>query len=110
MGGLRIAVAKEHCGDEPLNLSATAYVPRCPVCGILGHQQLKVRQFFVLLSPHSHVVTAMHQLLLAKHLRAIQPAEPWEKTAKGSTPGKVTRQRAAPRCGSTELPVLCATY
>lgn len=79
----RMALAEDHHGHDSLNHLATVYVPQRPVCRILGHQQLKVRQFFVLLISHCHIVIAIHQLLPTGHLGSIQPAEPQGRDRKG---------------------------
>lgn len=72
----RMALAEDHHRDDSLNHSDAAYIPQCLVCRIPGHQQLKVRQFFVLLISHCHIVITIHQLLPTRHLCSVQPAEP----------------------------------
>jgi len=84
-----MAVAEDHAGEDSFNHLAAAYVPLHPARRIPGHQQLQVRQFFVLLVSHCHIVIAIHQLLPARDLGSIQPAEPRGRDSKGF--GAVTR-------------------
>ena len=78
-----MALAEDHRGEDSLSHSATVYIPQSPAWRILGHQQLKVRQSFVLLISHCHVVIAIHQLLPTGHLGSVQPAEPQGRDSEG---------------------------